>query len=172
MDNINQNMEERLWNYIDGSASVEEKSVIEKLLAADAEWKAKYHELLDLDAMLKSSELEHPSIRFTKNVMEEISKLHIAPATKSYLNKKIIWSIGFFFIALVIGFLVYGFGQMFASGGSGEETNISKNIGKVDFSKFFNNSWINAFMMINVVLGLFLLDNYLNQKRKKFTKEA
>jgi hypothetical protein len=165
-------MEERLWNYIDGSASVEEKSVIEKLLAADAEWKAKYHELLDLDAMLKSSELEHPSIRFTKNVMEEISKLHIAPATKSYLNKKIIWSIGFFFIALLIGFLVYGFGQMFASGGSGEETNISKNIGKVDFSKFFNNSWINAFMMINVVLGLFLLDNYLNQKRKKFTKEA
>jgi hypothetical protein len=61
---------------------------------------------------------------------------------------------------------------MIAAGGTGEETTISKNISRVDFSKFFNNTWINAFMMINVVLGLFLLDNYFNQKRKKFTKEA
>jgi hypothetical protein len=36
----------------------------------------------------------------------------------------------------------------------------------------FNNDWVNAFMMINVVLGLFLLDRFLANKRKKFTEES
>lgn len=162
----NSNAEEHLWNYIDGTASAEERSVIEKLMAEKREWKLKYEELLQVDGLLKSSELDAPSMRFTKNVMEEIAKLHIAPATKNYINKKIIWSLGFFFIAMFIGFLVYGFGQMAFN--TGEETNISKNLGKLDLSKFFNNTWINIFMMVNVVLGLFLLDNYLNNKRKQF----
>ena len=166
----NEGMEYRLWNFIDGSVKIDEKTVIEKLLQTDASWKAKYNELLQVNDLLKSSELEAPSMRFSKNVMEEISKLHIAPATKNYINNKIIWGIGFFFIALLIGFLVYGFGQMEWT--SGSESSISKNINKIDFSKFFNNSFVNAFMMINVILGLFLLDNYLNIKRKAFRKEA
>ena len=164
------NIEERLWNFIDGSVTTDEKTVIEKLLETDIAWKAKYSELLQVNDLLKSSELEAPSMRFSKNVMEEISKLHIAPATKSYINNRIIWGLGFFFIALLVGFLIYGFGQMEWT--SGSESSISKNINKIDFSKFFNNSFVNAFMMISVILGLFLLDNYLNIKRKAFRKEA
>lgn len=161
--------EERLWNYIDGISAPDEKSVIEKLLESDMAWKEKYKELLEVNNLLRSSELEVPSLRFSKNVMEEIAKLHIAPATKTYINNKIIWGIGFFFIALIVGFLIYGFGQMdFTS--SGEGSALTKNMNKIDFSKFFNNTWVNAFMMINVVLGLFLLDNYFTSKRKKFRK--
>ena len=166
--NTPHNIEERLWNYIDGTAAADEKTVIKKLLETDSDWKARYHELLEVNELLKSSELEVPSLRFSKNVMEEISKLHIAPATKSYINKKIIWGIGFFFIALIAGFLIYGFGQM--NFNTGEETTLSKNLNKVDFSKFFSNTWVNVFMMINVVLGLFLLDNFLTSKRKEFRK--
>jgi preprotein translocase subunit Sss1 len=168
--NTQHNIEERLWNFIDGTVSTDEKSVIEQLLQSDAEWKAIYSELLQVNEMLQSSELEAPSLRFSKNVMEEISKLHIAPATKSYINKKIIWGIGFFFIAMLIGFLIYGFAQMSLTGG--EETILSKDISsKVDFSKFFSNTWVNVFMMINVVIGLVLLDNYLTNKRKEFRKQ-
>ncbi len=166
--NEQHNTEERLWNYIDGTAMADEKTVIEKLLETDSAWKAKYHELLQVNELLKSSELDAPSMRFSKNVMEEIAKLHIAPATKSYINKKIIWGLGFFFIALFVGFLIYGFGQM--NFNTGEETTLSKNLNKIDFSKFFGNTWINVFMMINVVLGLFLLDNYFSNKRKEFRK--
>ena len=107
--NTQHNIEERLWNFIDGTVSADEKTVIEQLLQQDAEWKSKYSELLQVNELLRSSELEAPSLRFTRNVMEEISKLHIAPATRSYINKKIIWGIGFFFIAMFIGFLIYGF---------------------------------------------------------------
>ena len=167
--NTQHHMEERLWNFIDGTVSSDEKSVIEQLLQSDAEWKAKYNELLQVNELLQSSELETPSLRFSKNVMEEIAKLHIAPAAKSYINKKIIWGIGFFFIAMFVGFLIYGFGQMNFS--SGEETTLSKNLNKVNFSKFFNNTWVNVFMMINVILGLFLLDNYFTNNSKEFRKQ-
>ncbi len=168
--NTQHNIEERLWNFIDGTVSANEKSVIEELLQNDAEWKATYNELLQVNELLQSSELEAPSLRFSKNVMEQIGKLHIAPATKSYINKKIIWGIGFFFIAMVIGFLIYGFAQMSLT--TGEESIISKNISKFNFSKIFSNTWVNAFMMINVVIGLVLLDNYLSNKRKEFRKQV
>jgi magnesium-transporting ATPase (P-type) len=101
--------------------------------------------------------------------MEEIAKYHIAPATKSYINKRIIWGIGFFFIAIIIGFLVYGFGQIDWSAKS--NTNLPIDLSRVDISKFFSNTYVNIFMMINVVLGLFLLDNYFSNKRKAFRKK-
>jgi preprotein translocase subunit Sss1 len=166
--NTQQPMEERLWDYIDGTSSANEKSTIEKLLKTNLEWKAKYHELLEVHQLMQSTELESPSMRFGKNVMEEIAKLHIAPATKTYINKKVIWGIGFFFIALIIGFLIYGFGQV--DWNAKGDTTISENLSKINFNKFFSNTWVNAFMMINVILGLFLLDNYLSNKRKEFRK--
>lgn len=168
--NTQRNIEERLWEFIDGHSSLEEKTVIERLLQTDTEWKAKYSELLEVNEMLQSSELEAPSMRFTKNVMEEIAKMHIAPATKSYINKRIIWGIGLFFMTMLVAILVYGFSQMDWS--TGESSAITDKLSKIDYTKFFNNTWVNAFMMINVLLGLVLLDNYFSNKRKQFRKEA
>src|SRR5215510_11884699 len=105
-------IEKQLWDYIDGLSSGEERTSIERLLQTNLEWKNKYQELLEVQQLLKSSELEQPSMRFTKNVMEEIAKFHIAPATKNYINNRIIWGIGAFFITLIVGFLIYGFAQM------------------------------------------------------------
>ena len=166
--NTQQNIEERLWDYIDGTSSANEKTIVEKLLETNLEWKAKYHELLEVHQLMKSTELESPSMRFGKNVMDEIAKLHIAPATKNYINKKIIWGIGFFFIALIVGFLVYGFGQI--DWNVKGDTKLPVDLSKIDYSRIFNNTYVNIFMMINVVLGLFLLDNYLSNKRKEFRK--
>jgi len=164
-------MEERLWNYIDGTSAAAERSAIGQLIQSNAEWKAKYHELLEVNDLIHASELEEPSLRFTKNVMEEIGKLHIAPATRNYINKKIIWGIGIFFITLIVGILAYGFAQMdWTSKGGGVDNPID--LSKIDLSRFFNNTYLNIFMMINVVLGLFLLDRYLASKRKKFREEA
>lgn len=168
--NAKQQIEERLWKYIDGELPPAENSVIERLLETDAQWKATYGELLEVNRLLRSSELDGPSMRFTRNVMEEITRMHIAPATKTYINKRIIWGIGFFFITMLVGILVYAFGQV-ASGG-GEETGLSRNLEKVDFSKFFSNTWVSIFMMVNVILGLILLDQYLTNRKKDYRKEA
>ena len=168
--NAHENIEGRLWDYIDGVATVEEKTIIEQLIATNAGWRDKYGELLEVQQLLQSSELEAPSMRFTKNVMEEISKLHIAPATKTYINKNIIRGLALFFITLIVGFLVYGFGQVDWSVPG--DSKLPVDFGKVDYSKIFNNDWVNAFMMINVILGLFLLDRYFANKRKQFREEA
>ena len=94
--NSQQSIEERLWEYIDGTSPASEISIIEKFLEDDAEWKHVYRELLEIQQILQSSQLEQPSFRFTKNVMEKISVSHTIPATKKYINKKIIWAIGAF----------------------------------------------------------------------------
>src|SRR5215831_13715672 len=119
--NTAERIDERLWEYIDGSASIEERSSIEKLLETNRQWKEKYHELLEVHQLIQTSAMEEPSLRFTKNVMEEIAKYHIAPATKTYINKRVIWGIGTFFIVLILGFLIYGFGQVDWNAGSGSE---------------------------------------------------
>jgi hypothetical protein len=158
-----------LWEFIDGQSSMEEKSAIENLIETNKQWKEKYHELLELHQLVQSSTLEEPSLRFTKNVMEEIAKYQIAPAAKAYINNKIIWGIGIFFITLIIGFLIYGFGQV---DWNANDNTLPIDISKVNYGKFFNNTYVNVFMMINVVLGLMLLDRYLAAKKKKLQKEA
>ena len=172
--NYDNGMEMRLWDYIDGLASPSEKTVIEQLLEKDKEWKAKYHELLDVHQLMQSTELEEPSMRFTKNVMEEISKLHIAPATKTYINKNIIRGIAIFFIITIVAALGYAFGTLDwkSSGPVSASPRIPVDLSKVDTSKFFNTTYLSVFMMINVVLGLFLLDRYLANKREKLNKQA
>ena len=159
-------MEARLWNYIDGISDATEKALIEKLVNNNAEWRSKYKELLELHLLLQSSELEEPSMRFTKNVMEEISRLHIAPAAKSYINKKVIWGIGGTFIAIIVGFLIYATAQINWSEGT-SDSSIRINLTQIDYSKMFNNNLMNAFMMLNIVLGLIFLDRYLADKRNK-----
>src|ERR1700712_2285015 len=93
-----------LWEYIDGLS--QQPSAIEKLVAENSEWKAKYLELLDIHQVLQASEVEQPSLRFSKNVMEQIARYQVAPATKEYINKRIIWGIAAFFIITIVGFFI------------------------------------------------------------------
>ena len=172
-----ENIESRLWEYIDGLSADAEKTVIGQLIQSDKAWKEKYHELLEVHQLMQSSELEAPSMRFTKNVMEEISKLHIAPAAKNYIDKKVIWGIAIFFFTLIGIFLIYGLGQVDWSSSPASSTStiskyVNENLNKVDYSRYFNNTYITVFMMLNVILGLMLLDRYLANKRKQFSKEA
>lgn len=166
---IQPTIEERLWDYIDGTCNAEEKTFIEQLIATNLEWKAKYKELLEVHQLMGNLELEHPSMRFTQNVMEEIGKYQIAPAAQSYINKKVIWGIGAFFLLSIVGFLIYGFGQVDWSSGNGDAF-WSIDFSKVNLSVFFNNTYTNVFMMVNVVLGLVLLDMYLGKKKKQWSK--
>jgi hypothetical protein len=166
--NQEQNIEQQLWAYIDGISSNEERSVVDGLLQNNLEWKNKYHELLEVHQLMNTAELEQPSMRFTKNVMEQIAQLHIAPATKNYINKKIIWGIAGFFFTLIAVFLVYGFAQVDWNFQDNSKPLID--LSTFDIGKVFSNNFVNGFMMVNVLLGLVLLDRVLANKRKKFQR--
>lgn len=167
--NIPENIEEKLWSYIDGSIDPKEQPFIEKLVQTNQEWKTKYHELLDInDLMQNHMELDHPSMRFTQNVMEEISRLYITPATRNYINKNVIWGIGIFFLTTIVGLLVYGFGQIdWSQPESGNLPELPLN--NVNWSQMFSGTYVNVFIMVNIILGLMLLDMYLTKKKKEKT---
>jgi len=165
-------MEHRLWEYIDGFSEGEEKSKVEQLIREQEAWSTRYAELLEVHRSLNLVELEAPSMRFTKNVMEEIARLQIAPATKNYINSRIIWGIGAFFITVIVGFLLYGFAQIDWSTASDPGSIIGVDLTEVDYSKMFNNTFVNAFIMMNMILGLMLFDRYLNNQKKKFMGEG
>jgi len=158
------NMEERLWEYIDGLCNDAENAEINRLILTDSQWKSKYAELLELQQMIHASELEQPSMRFSQNVMEEISKLYIAPATKTYINKKVILGIGGFFITMIVGLLIYSFAQVNWSEGS--DSAVVSDLGNINWSGLMNNSYMNIFMMVNTILALMLLDKYLGGKKE------
>ncbi len=167
-------MESRLWDYIDGTLNGDDRTVIDRLVAGDQSWRAKYGELLELHRLMASSELEEPSMRFTKNVMEEIGRIQIRPATANYINKRVIWGIGSFFIAMIIGFVIYSAGLIEWSGGSvtnPEISKISNEINHIDYSPVFNSTSVMVFMMVNVILGLFFVDRYLANKRSRFVED-
>jgi anti-sigma factor RsiW len=162
------NIEERLWEYLDGAGSAANRLFIEQLIDSNAAWKAKYQELLELQDLLSHRlELDEPSMRFTQNIMEAIGKYQIAPATKSYINKRIVWGIAGFFICTIIGSLIAVFAQVHWSAGSTTDSSfINKiNLDKVDISGVFNKTYTTIFMMINVVLGLVALDMFLRRKK-------
>lgn len=169
--NRHQNMEERLWDYIDGACSAEDRLFIEQLIATNQEWKTKHQELLQLQDMLSHHlELDEPSMRFTQNIMESIGKLHIAPAAKSYINKWIIRGIAGFFICSIIAFLVALLAQVnWSAGSTVNNVNISlfnfNKLNNVDPGRYLNSTYTSIFMMVNVVLGLVLLDRYLNYRK-------
>ena len=163
--NEEEKLDEMFWKHLDGLGSPEERSFVEQLIATDPICREKYWQIQELHRLLSSQELEIPSLRFTKNVMEQIARNQVAPATRSYINKKIIWGIGGFFLAMILGTLVYGIGQINLNG-AGTPDRYAAYAPKLDWGKIFSNTYINIFILINVVLGLVLLDMYLQRKKK------
>jgi hypothetical protein len=170
---MEQNQEGRIWDYIDGLGDPVESESVRLLISEEPDWRRKYEELLELHQSFQEMSLEVPSLRFAKNVMEEIAQNQVGPATISYINKRIIWGIGGFFGILILGFLVYGFAQVnWSANGNSKAVSFFKS-NSIPWNKIFNNTYGNIFMMINVVLGLMLLDMFLRRKMKRTeAKEA
>jgi hypothetical protein len=169
--NRQQQMEERLWDHIDGLGTAEERSLVEDLIAGNREWQLKYRELLELQQAIQSEEMEIPSLRFTKNVMEEIAHHQVAPAANSYINKNIIRGIGAFFLTTIGASLIYVFTQIRFSGsyspGSGlsYDRELQDRLSSFNWGRLFNSTSLNIFLMVNLVLGLMLLDMWLGRRK-------
>ena len=161
-------MEERLWDFIDGMSDPDEQSLVRRLLAEDNAWQQRYQELMAVDEAMQHHELDAPPLRFTKNVMEQIALFHVAPATKTYINKNVIRGITAFFLIMIIGLLIYFFGQFHWTSTSTDNLvpQYSIDANKLNWGKALNNTYVNVFILINVILGFILLDKYLQNKKR------
>ena len=163
-----QQMEERLWDFIDGMSSAEEQLLIQRLITEDPAWQRQYEELMNIHQAMNQQELDAPSLRFTKNVMEQISRYQVAPATQTYINKNVIRGITAFFLIMIAGILIYFFGQFHWTSTSTDNLipQYSIDANKLNWGKALNNTYVNVFILVNVILGFALLDKYLQNKKK------
>jgi len=99
-------IEERLWNYIDGTCSEVDRKAVDILIAQDEVYRRKYQELLALNQAFSKMELDEPSMAFTYNVMEAIRAEHAQQPLKAGINKRIIKSISGFFIVSIALLLI------------------------------------------------------------------
>lgn len=155
-------MEARLWEYIDGLAPEGERKAVEALIAEDLAWREKYAELMQLHQLLPAAAMDAPSMRFTKNVLEEISRISVQPAARQYINRHIIRGIAAFFITTLALTITYSFGQADWTGSSSASP-----LSQVDYSPLLSPSLTNGLLGIQVVLGLFLFDRYLDYRKRQ-----
>ena len=158
-------IEQYIWDYLDGLSTPAEKAMVEELLRHDQQWRAVYDELQFVHSQVEAADLlDQPSMRFTKDVMEQVTKLKVAPPAQSYINKKIIYGIAGFFGLVFIGILIYGIGLIdFSANSSSGTFNIDLRKWTFNPSQYLNSTVLNIFMFFNVIAGLALLDRYLRK---------
>jgi len=159
------NMDDRLWDYIDGVSSPEERSAVDQLLKTDPVLKMKYDELLTFHQQLQSIELDEPSMGFKNRVMEQVLASPHPSTLKTKVDQRIIAAIAAFFILTIGGMLGYTLSQIdWNSGGSIPVPKVE--IPVINWSIFGSPSFLLFFLSVNVVLGLVLLDKMITARRK------
>jgi len=159
------NMEEKLWAYIDGNCSTEEQQAISELIHADVQIRAKYEQLLQLNAEFSGMELDEPPMAFTYNVMEAIRTENARVPLKAAINKKIIRGIGLFFILTLTAAIIFILANIKFSGG--QTANLSQYIKMPAIDAEKAKILVQAFVFFDVVLGLYLFDAYLRRKKRE-----
>jgi len=164
------NIEEKLWNYIDGNCSEPEQKEIAGLIERDEAFRMKYEELLSLNAEFSAIELDEPPMAFTYNVMEEIRAEHAQQPLKAAFNTRIIVGITSFFAITIVVLLGYILLSINWSAGSAGAENIPVSFKLPDLSKYITAPVVEGCLFFYVVLALFLFDTYL--RRKNIAKHA
>jgi len=167
-------IEQHIWDYIDGSSTPAMKDMVEKLLHSDPEWNKVYLELKDFNTLVGSADLmEAPSMRFSKNVMEEVARYQVAPPTRSYINKKVVFGIGGFFVLSILALLVSGVSQIdFSQPGSHVLPTVDLKNYDVNWRQYLKSPLMYIFLFMDVIAGLLLLDRYLRRNNEKLRETA
>ena len=165
----NEEIELQLWEYIDCTCTDADKERIALLVANDAAWREKFDALTVLHADIEEMmEVEQPSMRFTKNVMEAVAQVQIATPTKQYINRGIIRGIAAFFLIGIFLMIGYAFAT---TKWNSSTASIASSFSFSKLSGFISSPVINIVIAINVVLLLVLVDTLLRRKRN-VRKEA
>jgi hypothetical protein len=163
------NVEEILWNYIDGNCTPDEQQAITELIAKDEAYRLKYQELMSLNKEFMAMEIDEPPMAFTYNVMEAIRTEHAQQPLKAAINNRIIMGIAAFFVLTIVALLGYALSHVSLAAGSHPVATPVSNYKMPELKSFVSKPVMQVFFFFDVVLGLFLFDTYL--RRKKVQKE-
>jgi len=159
------NIEEKLWNYIDGSCPADEQQAIRSMIASDEAVRLKYQELLDLNAEFAAIEADEPPMAFTYNVMEAIRAEQAQKPLKAAINKRIILGIALFFAITITALLVYTFAHVHLAPADINSA-IPSALKTMRAQNFLTRPVVNGFVFFDVVAALFFFDAWLRRKKK------
>lgn len=162
------NIEEQLWNYLDGSCSAQEQETISHLIATDKLYQQKYEELLAFSKELETIELDAPPMAFTYNVMEAIRTEEASRPLKAAIDTRIIKGIAAFFIVSLLALLGIALANTNWHATSGSSVQIPTDFHLPVIKNYFNSGLLKGFLFFDLVLGLYLFDGYL---RKRSTQQ-
>ncbi len=157
-------IEEKLWNYLDGTCSPEEHEAISRLIATDETYQQKYQELLAFNHELENIELDAPPMAFTYNVMEAIRTEEASKPLKAGIDHRIIKAIAAFFIGTIAILLVIALANSHTDNVH-EIVQIPVKVQIPALKNYISGPVLKGFLFFDVVLALFLFDGYLRKKR-------
>ena len=155
------NIEEKLWDYIDGSCTTDEHQAISLLIETDTVYKNKYNELLQLNNEFARMELDEPPMAFTFKVIETIRAEQAQKPLRATINSYVIKGIFAFFMLIITGLII----AFLANINSINTSGLTSNLLLPNFARLFDSRTLNIFLFFDTVLGLFLLDIYLRKQR-------
>lgn len=157
------NLEQRIWDYLDRTCSEQERKEIESLIESDSDCRAIYMELKSVDHDFSKLEMDEPSMGFTRNVMERV-KLEPFPGTfKSLIDKRIIYGIAGFFLVTIAVLLGVLLSQLDWSQPMTQVVPQYK-IPEINLSGYLNSAIIDSFLFVDTILALYLLDSFLRKQ--------
>ena len=156
-------IEQRIWDYLDGTGTLQERELTERLIKSDPVYQQVYEECRSFNSMVSAIDQDEPSMGFTRNVMERIN-LEPVPATlKSLIDNRIIFGIAAFFlftITALLGVLLYQIDWSQTAGFKIPELTMPT----IDITKYLNSSYINIFYFVDIIIGLYLFDGFLRKR--------
>jgi hypothetical protein len=158
-------IEQRIWDYLDGIGTLQERELTEGLIKIDPVYKHVYEECRSFNSMVSAIDQDEPSMGFTRTVMEKIH-LEPVPATlKSLIDKRIIFGIAAFFLFTITALLGVLFYQIDWSQ-TAEFKMPEFTTPAIDSGKYLNTNYINIFFFVDIIIGLYLFDGFLRNRLK------
>ena len=157
-------IEEKLWEYIDGLCPADEHEALELLIANNETYRLKYIELMQLNDDFADMELEEPSMAFNYKVMETIRLEAPLKPLKSAIDKRVIWGIGAFFISTITVLLIFVLANINWS--FNNSINLPVNLEMPKIGDYFNSTTLRVFILFDIVLSMYIADTYLRKKLK------
>ena len=158
------NIEEQLWNYLDGTCTPQEREVIEHLIATEKEYQKKFEEIKAFELELESIELDAPSMAFTYNIMEAIRTEEASKPLKAAIDNRIIKGIAAFFILTILALVGIALASTNWSAAASGGINMPK-IQLPDSKNYFSGPVLKGFLFFDVVFALYFFDSYLRKRK-------
>jgi len=157
------NLEQRIWDYLDGTGTDEEREFTKQLINSEPEFRTVFEELSAIHLSVSSLDLDEPSMSFSRNIMEKIELEPVPGSVKSLIDKRVIYGITAFFLITITALL----GVLFYQIDWTQQSEIympDYKLPEFDTSNYVNSTTINIFFFADIVIALYLFDGFLSKR--------